>query len=59
MRHLKLSTEVLLVLLPTLPAVPAWAEDAPRTGPPPSYLRLLGEPVPAIYGPSADDKRFS
>jgi uncharacterized damage-inducible protein DinB len=23
------------------------------------YLRLLGEPVPAIYGPSADDARFS
>ena len=23
------------------------------------YLRLLGEPVPAIYGPSADDSRFS
>jgi uncharacterized damage-inducible protein DinB len=22
------------------------------------YLRLLGEPVPAIYGPSADDKTF-
>ena len=22
------------------------------------YLRLLGEPVPAIYGPSADDARF-
>ncbi|HEV7501018.1 MAG TPA: DinB family protein [Vicinamibacteria bacterium] len=23
------------------------------------YLRLLSEPVPAIYGPSADDARFS
>ena len=23
------------------------------------YLRLLGAPVPALYGPSADDKRFS
>lgn len=23
------------------------------------YRRLLGEPVPAIYGPSADDGRFS
>ena len=23
------------------------------------YLRLLGEKVPAIYGPSADDQRFS
>jgi uncharacterized damage-inducible protein DinB len=22
------------------------------------YLRLLGEPVPAVYGPSADDQRF-
>jgi uncharacterized damage-inducible protein DinB len=22
------------------------------------YLRLLGQPVPAIYGPSADDQRF-
>ena len=22
------------------------------------YLRLLGEPVPAIYGPSADDRTF-
>jgi uncharacterized damage-inducible protein DinB len=22
------------------------------------YLRLLGAPVPAIYGPSADDQRF-
>jgi len=22
------------------------------------YLRLLGVPVPAIYGPSADDARF-
>ncbi len=22
------------------------------------YLRLLGEPVPAIYGPSADDNSF-
>ncbi len=22
------------------------------------YLRLLNEPVPAIYGPSADDARF-
>lgn len=22
------------------------------------YLRLLGEPVPSIYGPSADDQRF-
>jgi uncharacterized damage-inducible protein DinB len=23
------------------------------------YLRLMGTPVPAIYGPSADDKRFT
>ncbi len=23
------------------------------------YLRLLGQPVPALYGPSADDKRFA
>jgi uncharacterized damage-inducible protein DinB len=23
------------------------------------YLRLLGQPVPAIYGPSADDKSFA
>jgi uncharacterized damage-inducible protein DinB len=23
------------------------------------YLRLLGQPVPAIYGPSADDQRFA
>ena len=23
------------------------------------YLRLTGQPVPAIYGPSADDQRFS
>jgi uncharacterized damage-inducible protein DinB len=23
------------------------------------YLRLLGAPVPALYGPSADDKRFT
>jgi uncharacterized damage-inducible protein DinB len=22
------------------------------------YLRLLGQPVPAVYGPSADDQRF-
>lgn len=22
------------------------------------YLRLNGEPVPSIYGPSADDRRF-
>jgi uncharacterized damage-inducible protein DinB len=22
------------------------------------YLRLLGQPVPAVYGPTADDKRF-
>jgi hypothetical protein len=45
MRHLKFSLAVLLVLLSTLPAVPAGAEDAPRTGSPPSYLRLLGEDV--------------
>jgi uncharacterized damage-inducible protein DinB len=23
------------------------------------YLRLMGAPVPALYGPSADDKRFA
>ena len=23
------------------------------------YLRLMGAKVPALYGPSADDKRFS
>jgi len=23
------------------------------------YLRLLDQPVPAIYGPSADDQRFA
>jgi len=23
------------------------------------YLRLIGEPVPALYGPSADDQRFA
>jgi len=22
------------------------------------YLRLLGQPVPSVYGPSADDQRF-
>ena len=22
------------------------------------YLRLLGQPVPSVYGPTADDKRF-
>jgi uncharacterized damage-inducible protein DinB len=22
------------------------------------YLRLLNQPVPAVYGPSADDQRF-
>src|SRR5947208_10792059 len=58
MRHLKLSTAVLLVLLPTLPAVPARAEDAPRTGPPPSYLRLLGEDVVhEITAPAHWDRR--
>jgi uncharacterized damage-inducible protein DinB len=23
------------------------------------YLRLYGAPVPAVYGPSADDSRFA
>jgi membrane-associated phospholipid phosphatase len=58
MRHLKFSSAVLLVLLSTLPAVPAGAEDAPSATSPPSYLRLLGEDVVhEITAPARWDRR--